>query len=350
MSRRRPEVDRVRLIRRSFGVMEYTRLGRSGLSVSRLVLGTMNFGPETSEDDSHAIMDRAHEHGINFFDTANVYGWKKGEGVTEQIIGGWFAGGGLRREKTVLATKYHGSMGDWPNDDRSSALNIRRACDASLKRLRTDYIDLYQMHHVDRTTPWDEIWEAFSVLRQQGKVLYFGSSNFAGWHLAQAQEAARSRHFLGLVSEQSIYNLLTRWVELEVLPAAREYGLGVIPWSPLQGGLLGGVLRKQREGGASRSTSERSAGGLAQHRDAIEAYEKLCAELGEDPANVGLAWLLAQPGVTGPIIGPRTAGQLDGALRALELKLDGPTLARLDELFPSPFPNGAKPAPEAYAW
>jgi NDP-hexose C3-ketoreductase / dTDP-4-oxo-2-deoxy-alpha-D-pentos-2-ene 2,3-reductase len=330
--------------------MEYTRLGRSGLSVSRLVLGTMNFGPETSEGDSHAIMDRAHEHGINFFDTANVYGRTKGEGVTEQIIGRWFAGGGARREKTVLATKYHGSMGDWPNDGLSSALNIRRACDASLKRLQTDYIDLYQMHHIDRTTPWDEIWEAFSVLRQQGKVLYFGSSNFAGWHLAQAQEAARSRHFLGLVSEQSIYNLLTRWVELEVLPAAREYGLGVIPWSPLQSGLLGGVLRKQREGGASRSTSERSADVLAKHRDAIEGYEKFCAELGEDPANVGLAWLLAQPGVTGPIIGPRTAAQLDGALRALEITLDQPTLARLDELFPPPGPNGAKPAPEAYAW
>lgn len=330
--------------------MEYTRLGRSGLSVSRLVLGTMNFGPETSEGDSHAIMDRAHEHGINFFDTANVYGWQKGEGVTEQIIGRWFATGGGRREKTVLATKYHGSMGDWPNDDLSSALNIRRACDASLKRLQTDYIDLYQMHHIDRTTPWDEIWEAFSVLRQQGKVLYFGSSNFAGWHLAQAQEAARARHFLGLVSEQSIYNLLTRWVELEVLPAALEYGLGVIPWSPLQGGLLGGVLRKQREGSASRSTSERAAGDLAKHRDAIDAYEKLCAELGEDPANVGLAWLLAQPGVTGPIIGPRTAGQLDGALRALEIKLVEPTLTRLDELFPAPGPNGAKPAPEAYAW
>jgi NDP-hexose 2,3-enoyl reductase len=330
--------------------MEYTRLGRSGLSVSRLVLGTMNFGPETSEGDSHAIMDRAHEHGINFFDTANVYGRRKGEGVTEQIVGRWFAGGGGRREKTVLATKFYGSMGDWPNDNLSSALNIRRACDASLKRLQTDYIDLYQMHHIDRSTPWDEVWEAFSVLRQQGKVLYFGSSNFAGWHLAQAQEAARSRHFLGLVSEQSIYNLLNRWIELEVLPAAREYGLGVIPWSPLQSGLLGGVLRKQREGGASRSTSEGSASTLAKHRDAIDAYEKLCAELGEDPANVGLAWLLAQPGVTGPIIGPRTGAQLDGALRALEIKLDEPTLARLDELFPPPGPNGAKPAPEAYAW
>ncbi len=241
-------------------------------------------------------------------------------------------------------------MGDWPNENRLSALHIRRACDASLARLRTDHIDLYQMHHIDRNTPWEEIWEAFHVLRQQGKVLYFGSSNFAGWHIAQAQEAARTRHFLGLVSEQSIYNLMSRWVELEVLPAARHYGLGVIPWSPLHGGALGGVLRKQREGGASRGTSGHAADALAAHRDAIAAYENLCAEIGEDPAHVGLAWLLAQDGVTGPIIGPRTVAQLDGSLRALEITLDSATLAALDELFPPPAPNGAKPAPEAYAW
>ncbi|TVT49882.1 aldo/keto reductase [Amycolatopsis rhizosphaerae] len=330
--------------------MEYTRLGRSGLSVSRLVLGTMNFGAETSEEDSHTIMDRAHEHGINFFDTANVYGRKPGEGFTEQILGRWFAQGGGRRDRTVLATKVYLPMGEWPNESHLSALNIRRACDASLKRLQTDHIDLYQMHHIDRATPWEEIWEAFNVLRQQGKVLYFGSSNFAGWHIAQAQEAARSRHFLGLVSEQSIYNLLTRWVELEVLPAARAYGLGLIPWYPLHGGVLGGVLRKQWEGGAARGNSERSTETLAKHRDAIEAYEKLCADLGEDPAHVGLAWLLAQDGVTGPITGPRTVAQLDGSLRALEIKLDEDTLSKLDELFPAPAPNGTKPAPEAYAW
>ena len=330
--------------------MEYTHLGRSGLSVSRLCLGTMNFGPETTEPDSFTIMDRAHERGVNFFDTANVYGAKKGEGVTEQIIGRWFDTGGGRRERTVLATKVYGGMGDWPNTNLLSALNIRRAADESLRRLKTDYIDLYQMHHVDRATPWDEIWEAFSVLRQQGKVLYFGSSNFAGWHLAQAQEAARNRHFLGLVSEQSIYNLLNRWAELEVLPAAKHYGLGVIPWSPLQGGLLGGVLRKQREGGGSRGTSDRAKDGLAKHRDAIEGYEKLCADLGENPADVGLAWLLHQEGVTAPIIGPRTAAQLDGSLHAAELKLDTEVLAKLDTLFPAPGPNGSKPAPEAYAW
>lgn len=330
--------------------MIYTNLGRSGLSVSRLVLGTMNFGPEVSEEDSHSIMDRSHELGINFFDSANVYGGKPGEGITERIIGSWFSRGEKRRERTVLATKLYLPMGDWPNQSRLSALNIRRSCDESLRRLGTDYIDLYQMHHVDRDTPWDEIWEAFSVLRQQGKVLYFGSSNFAGWQLAQAQEAARSRHFLGLVSEQSIYNLLTRWVELEVLPAARHYGLGVIPWSPLYGGVLSGALRKQREGDAVRSASGRSQGMLAQHGPAIERYEQLCAEAGEDPAHVAVAWLLAQEGVTGPIVGPRTWAQLDGLTRALSITLDADFRDRLDEIFPAPGPNGAKPAPEAYAW
>jgi aryl-alcohol dehydrogenase-like predicted oxidoreductase len=310
----------------------------------------MNFGPETSESDSHAIMDAAHEHGINFFDTANVYGWEQGAGITENIIGRWFAQGGGRREKTVLATKLYGSMSEWPNDTFLSALNIRRACDASLKRLQTDYIDLYQMHHVDRSTPWEEIWEAMEVLRAQGKILYVGSSNFAGWHLAQAQEAAKSRHFLGLVSEQSIYNLMTRWVELEVLPAAIAYGLGVIPWSPLHGGLLSGAIRKGSEATGARSGKGRSADGLEEHRATIAAYEDLCADLGEDPAHVGLAWLLSREGVTAPIIGPRTLEQLNGTLRATEITLSDETLSRLDELFPPPGPNGAKPAPEAYAW
>ncbi|HWC44200.1 MAG TPA: aldo/keto reductase, partial [Actinomycetota bacterium] len=221
--------------------MDYTHLGRTGLLVSRLCLGTMNFGPETTEEDSFTIMDRALDEGVNFFDTANVYGWKQGEGVTEQILGRWFAKGGGRREQVVLATKVFGSMGDWPNENRLSALNIRRACEASLRRMQTDHIDLYQMHHVDRDTPWDEIWQAMDLLVQQGKVLYVGSSNFAGWHIAKANEAARARHSLGLVSEQSLYNLAERSIELEVLPACRDYGLGVIPWSPLLGGLLGGA-------------------------------------------------------------------------------------------------------------
>ena len=224
--------------------MDYTHLGRSGVSVSRLCLGTMNFGAITSEADAHAIMDAAHEHGINFFDTSNTYGQPRAEGVTESVVGRWMAAGSARRDRTVLATKLYGGKGEWPNDRFLSALNIRRACEESLRRLRTDHIDLYQMHHVDRATPWDEIWEAMDVLRTQGKIIYVGSSNFAGWHIAQAQEAAARRPAFGLVSEQSLYNLAARTVELEVLPACQGYGIGVIPWSPLHGGLLSGVLRR----------------------------------------------------------------------------------------------------------
>jgi aryl-alcohol dehydrogenase-like predicted oxidoreductase len=335
--------------------MDYAHLGRSGLRVSRLCLGTMNFGPLTPPADAHVIMDRAHDLGINFFDTANRYGGafsppgqvanndQSHPGWTEEIIGGWFASGGGRRERTVLATKLYGAMGDWPNEDRLSALNIRRGCDASLRRLQTDYIDLYQMHHVDRDTPWDEIWQAMEVLVAQGKILYAGSSNFAGWHIAQANDAAAARDFFGLISEQSIYNLMTRDIELEVLPAAISYGVGVIPWSPLQGGLLGGVLKKEREG--RRRLSGRAQETLERNRQQIEAYEHLCDEIGEEPGSVALAWLLHQDGVTGPIIGPRTAGQLEDAQRAVSLKLDDKVLERLDSIFP-----GYRPAPENYAW
>jgi NDP-hexose 2,3-enoyl reductase len=328
--------------------MDYTNLGRTGLSVSRLCLGTMNFGPQTTEPDSFAVMDRALEHGINFFDTANVYGWQLGEGITEQIIGRWIAQGGGRREKVVLATKAYGKMSDWPNDRGLSARHLIAACDESLRRLQTDWIDLYQMHHVERSTPWEEIWQAMEVLVAQGKVRYAGSSNFAGWHLARAQESAARRHFLGLVSEQCIYNLLTRHAELEVIPAAQQYGIGIIAWSPLHGGLLGGALRKMAEGTAARARSGRAEEALAEHRAAVEAYEKLCAELGHDPADVALGWLLSRPGVTAPIVGPRTVAQLDASLGALEVSLDEATLSRLDEVFP-PVGKGG-PAPEAWAW
>jgi len=323
--------------------MEYTQLGRTALKVSRICLGTMNFGPHTNEADSFAIMDQALELGINFFDTANVYGWKLGEGITEKIVGRWFALGGGRREKVVLATKVYNRMGEGPNESRLSALHIRKACDDSLRRLQTDYIDLYQMHHVDRTAPWEEIWQAMEILVQQGKVLYVGSSNFAGWHITQAQEAAKARHFLGLVSEQSIYNLSNRMLELEVVPACRAYGLGLILWSPLGGGLLAGALRKAAEG---RRAGEAMQKQIDQHRGQLEAYEALCAELGEAPADVGLAWLLHNPVVTAPIVGPRTIMQLESSLRAVEIKLSDDVLKRLDEIWPGP---GGE-APEAYAW
>ena len=323
--------------------MQYTQLGRSGLKVSRLCLGTMNFGPQTIEEDSFKIMDHALEVGVNFWDTADVYGWKEGEGFTEQIMGRYFAQGGGRREKVVLATKVFGGMGkgdtkEWPNTNRLSALHIRRACDDSLKRLQTDHLDLYQMHHVDRETPWEEIYQAFETLVQQGKVVYFGSSNFAGWHIAQASEAAKHRNFLGLISEQTHYNLNVRMPEMELIPACKHYGLGLIPWSPLAGGLLGGVLQKVSEG-------RRAGMDIEPHREKLEKWEGLCRELGEKPADVALAWLLNNPVVTAPIIGPRTMEQLDGSLRALEIKLSDETLKKLDEIFP-----GRKTAPEEYAW
>lgn len=324
--------------------MQYTQLGRTGLKVSRLCLGTMNFGPKTSEEDSHAIMDRAHEIGINFFDTANVYGWKMGEGITEKILGTWFAKGGGRREKTVLATKLYGKMGDWPNAERLSALNIRRACDESLLRMKTDYIDLYQFHHIDRNTPWDEIWQACETLVRQGKVIYVGSSNFAGWNIAEANEQAKQRHFLGLVSEQSLYNLNARTIEMEVIPACEKYGLGLIPWSPLAGGLLGGVLSGDVSPDGRRA-SDMVKESIEKNRPKLEKWEALCKEIGERPADAALGWLLTRKAVTAPIIGPRTNQQLDESLRALEIEFSDDLLKRIDDIFP-----GFKTAPEHYAW
>lgn len=323
--------------------MEYTQLGRTGLKVSRLCLGTMNFGPKTTEEDSFAIMDKAHEVGINFFDTANTYGWKLGEGWTEQILGRWFAQGGGRREKTVLATKVYGRMGDWPNQSRLSAVNIRRAVEGSLKRLQTDHIDLYQMHHIDRNTSWDEIWQAMEVLVQQGKVIYVGSSNFAGWHIAKANEIAKSRHFLGLVSEQCLYNLKVRTAEMDVLPACRDYGLGVIPWSPLASGLLAGSRGKEQAG---RRGEEGVAKEMEKYEAQLSQYEEFCQQMGEIPANVALAWLLANPVVTAPIVGPRTMDQLTESLRAVEIKFSPEQLEKLNEIWPGP--KGE--SPEAFAW
>jgi aryl-alcohol dehydrogenase-like predicted oxidoreductase len=323
--------------------MEYTNLGRTGLKVSRLCLGTMNFGPLTNEKDSFTVMDTALENGINFFDTANVYGWKIGEGITEQIVGRWFAQGGGRREKVVIATKVYNKMGEGPNDRGLSAYHIRHACEESLRRLQTDHIDLYQMHHVERNTPWEEIWQAMQILVEQGKVIYVGSSNFAGWHITQAQCAAKERNFMGLISEQSLYNLNARTIELEVIPAIRAYGLGLIPYSPLAGGLLGGVLAKESQG---RRASEGVQKEIDKHRSQLQRYESFCKEIGSEPANVALSWLLHNPVVTAPIIGPRTLEQLKESLTAVDLILSDENMVRLNEIWPGP---GGE-APEAYAW
>ncbi|MCC6166511.1 MAG: aldo/keto reductase [Caldilineaceae bacterium] len=323
--------------------MQYTNLGRTGLRVSRLCLGTMNFGTHTSVDDSFQIMDRALDAGVNFFDTADRYGRDVSPGYTEEIIGNWLAQGGARRQRIVLATKVYGAMGEGVNDRGLSAYHIRKACEDSLRRLQTDHIDLYQMHHVERTTPWEEIWQAMEQLVREGKVLYVGSSNFGALHIALAQFAAEKRHFLGLVSEQSLYNLNARTVELEVIPACRHFGLGLIPWSPLSGGLLGGALQKAAAG---RRANERAQARIEKLRPQLEAYEALAAELGASPANLGLAWLLHNPVVTAPIIGPRTPAQFDDTPAAVEIALPADALKRLDEIWPGP---GGE-APEAYAW
>jgi aryl-alcohol dehydrogenase-like predicted oxidoreductase len=310
----------------------------------------MNFGPQTSEADSFRIMDRALELGINFFDTADVYGGEGMKGRTEEILGRWFKQGGGRREAVVLATKVYNPVDlppGKPEPNRGgrvlSAVKIKRHAEGSLKRLQTDTIDLYQMHHVDRDCPWDETWQAFDALIRQGKVVYVGSSNFAGWDIATACQEASRRGLMGLASEQSVYNLNNRTVELEVVPACRHYGLGLIPWSPLAGGLLGGALEKQKEGRRARQGFDDT---VAKNRARLEPYEALCRKLGEPPAVIGLAWLLANPVVTAPIIGPRTIEQLESAVRATEVKLDAETLGKLDAIFPGP---GGE-APKAYAW
>ncbi|MBM7569975.1 aldo/keto reductase [Aquibacillus albus] len=326
--------------------MEYTNLGRTGLKVSKLCLGTMNFGVDTEEKEAFKIMDAALDAGINYFDTANIYGWGDNAGLTEKIIGRWFEQGGNRREKVVLATKVYEKINnplDGPNDEPGlSAYKIRRHLEDSLRRLKTDHVEIYMMHHIDRNITWDEVWQAFENANHQGKIDYVGSSNFPGWALAEAQAAAKARNFFGLVLEQHKYNLNCRLPELEVLPAAERNQIGVVPWSPLDGGLLGGnALNPDRQ---SRSSKNRER--AERHREQLEQYSALCKEIGEREDTVALAWLLSNPVVNAPIIGVRTLDQLENSLRAVEVKLEDDVLAKLDEIFPGP---GGQ-IPEVYAW
>jgi aryl-alcohol dehydrogenase-like predicted oxidoreductase len=326
--------------------MSYAHLGRSGLLVSRIGLGTMRFGFTADESASGAIMDAAVEAGINFFDTADVYGGPqtpdmgKGFGISEEIIGRWLKLTG-RRDEIVLATKVYQPMGLGPNDRRLSAFHIRRACEASLRRLQTDHIDLYQMHHVDRETSWEEIWQAMEQLVREGKITYVGSSNFAAWDVALAQSVASARHLLGLASEQSLYNLATRTIELELIPALRALGVGLLPYSPLAAGLLAGALEAESTGRPPRALQA----SVEQYRDQLEAYEALCRELGAPPAQVALAWLLSNPVVSAAIVGPETHQELRTSVGGLSLRLSTEVVDRLDEIWPGP-----GEAPQAYAW
>jgi len=326
--------------------MEYTYLGRSGLKVSRLCLGTMNFGVATDEKESFRIMDAALDAGINFFDTANVYGGQENKGRTEEIIGKWFAQGGNRRERVVLATKFYGDMldlNDGPNQQAGlSAYKMKRHLEASLKRLRTDHIELYQMHHIDRNVSWDELWEAYKIAQYDGKISYAGSSNFAGFDLVTAQYEAKKKGMLGLISEQHKYSLLCRLPELEVLPAAKQEGIGIIPWSPLAGGLLSGHAKQQIEG----SRSAKLGNEVEKYSQQLSQFAELAQQLNTTEATIALAWTLSNPIITSPIIGPRTIEQLTSAIDAVEFKLNDDILSRLDEIFPGP--GGA--APKAYAW
>ncbi|MFI9630391.1 aldo/keto reductase [Streptomyces sp. NPDC052042] len=324
----------------------YTRLGRSATLVSRLWLGTVNFSGRVPDSVAIRLMDEALDRGINCVDTADIYGWRIHKGHTEELVGRWLARSGVPREDIVIATKVGEEMSGRVNDSGLSARHIISSCEQSLRRMKLDHIDLYQMHRVDRCAPWDEIWQAMDQLVTSGKVRYVGSSNFAGWNITAAQECAMRRQSFGLVAEQCLYNLAVRHADLELLPAARAYGLGVFAWSPLHGGLLSGVLRKLAAGTAVKSAQGRAQQLLPEVRPAVEAYERFCERIGEDPAEVGLSWVLSRPGISGAVIGPRTTEQLDSALRALDLVLGDAELAALDAIFP-PVGNGRE-APEAW--
>lgn len=323
--------------------MDYASLGRSGLKVSKLCLGTMNFGKLIDEQTCFSILDVALDTGINFVDTADVYGGVGHRGRTEEVIGKWLSQDVSRRNKIILASKVYGKMGEGVNERGLSAYHIRSAIDASLQRLKTDHIDLYQMHHIDRSAPWDEIWQTMEHLISAGKIIYNGSSNFAAWNIVEAQLTAQQRNLFGLISEQSLYNLTNRMIELEVIPACREFGIGIIPWSPLAEGLLAGILN---DDGGVRKKTEAVQKALIEHRKKVEEYEKFCASIGKKPEAVALAWLLKNPAISSVIIGPRTVEQLHGMAGAMQTMLSEEEIKVIENIWPGP---GGE-APEAYAW
>jgi aryl-alcohol dehydrogenase-like predicted oxidoreductase len=334
--------------------MQYTTLGRSNLTVSKICLGTMHFGPYASEQDSFRILDRALELGINFIDTANVYGGAADRGRSETIIGNWFAQRAGSRDQVVLATKVYNSMGDAtiPNEERGiSAYKVRKHLGDSLRRLRTDHIDLYQVHHYDRQVAAEEFWGTFERVVANGDVLYLGSSNFPGWGLAKFQMLAWQRNFMGLVSEQTQYNLLNRIPELEVLPAAQHFGIGVMAYMPLAGGLLTGKIQAA-EGSRTRALEREYGIQLGPENTQFRDFSALCRELGEQEHIVATAWTLHHPAVSTAIVGIRTVEQLDGIERAAALDLSPEVLTRLDQIFNINHGRPLRPgaAPEAYAW
>lgn len=335
--------------------MTYEQLGKSNAKVSKICLGTMHFGPKATEEESFRIMDTALEHGINFFDTADIYGGTGNWGRSEEIIGKWIAQDSSRRDQIVLATKVYGadrSAKPWPNVERGiSDYKIRKQVAGSLRRLQTDHIDLYQVHHLDRTITTEEFWTSFERLQNSGEVIYMGTSNHPGWALASLQIAATQRGGLGLVSEQHMYNLFCRYPELEVLPAAKRFGVGILVYMPLSGGLLTGN-RKPDAGSRTAAVAE-EYGITLEGNTMLDDYEALCKEIGEEPRNVAIAWTLAHPAVTSAIVGVRTVEQLEGVIRAAEIELEPDVVKRLNDIFPvsqgRELRNNEE-TPEAYAW
>jgi aryl-alcohol dehydrogenase-like predicted oxidoreductase len=333
--------------------MEYVKLGKTNTDISKICLGTMHFGAKADEKESFRIMDCAIDNGINFFDTADIYGptW----GLSEKIVGNWISQKPENRDKIVLATKvfwYDRAAADWPNIGKGiSAYKVRKNVEGSLQRLKTDLIDLYQVHHIDRTVSEDEFWNTFELVRQQGKIHYLGTSNFPGWGLSQFQQAAKRKGLTGIVSEQHMYNLFCRYPELEVLPAAERNSIGVLSYMPLAGGLLTGN-RKPEEG--SRTAAVSGEYGIPlDNNTMLDQYANICKDIGEEERNVAIAWVLANPAVSSAIVGIRKVEHLEGILKAAEIKLDQETMERLNDLFTissgRPLRNNL-PTPEAYAW
>ncbi len=312
--------------------MDYRTLGRTGVQVSPLCLGCMNFGDDADEEASFAIIDQAMEAGVNFLDTADVYS----RGISETIVGRALARDG-KRDRVFLATKGYNKMDDAdPNAWGSHRFHLVKACEDSLRRLGTDHIDLYQIHRPKSSIPIDETLRALDDLVHAGKVRYIGTSTFAAWQLVESLWASKELHLNRFVCEQPPYNLLDRRIERELLPFCRTYGVGVIPWAPIAGGLLSGKYRL----GQTRPVGARYEKGAFNSRDnddalaALEKYLPFCEGRGVAPAQMALAWCLAQPGVTSPIVGPRTAEQMGDYIKALEITVTDEDAQALDAIFP----------------
>ncbi|MFW5741695.1 MAG: aldo/keto reductase [Spirochaetota bacterium] len=315
--------------------MEYRNFGRTGMKVSQLCMGCMYFGAKTPEEEAYKLFDACIDAGINFFDTANVYN----RGTSESVLGRILADRG-NREKLVIATKVHGRMDD---DDPNAAGNSRRhvveQCEASLKRLGTDYVDLYQIHRPDSQVPIDETLRALDDLVRAGKVRYIGTSTYAAWQSVEALWASKELGLNRFVSEQPPYSIADRRIERELLPMARTYGYGIIPWSPLAGGLLTGKYGRGKEAPEGARYADSSRPNLAKRvterlYDALEELEELVAGKGVTMSQFALAWVMNQPGVTSPIIGSRNVEQLRDNLKALDVQIADADRERVDEIVP----------------